>query len=221
MREVRLRFSKTGQAKYISHLDVNRVFSRALSRAKINLWYTEGFNPHPYMSFSLPLSLGVESLCENVDIRIVDDISDNEIKQRMNDALPQGIRVLDVYENFMDCREICFSDYVFKFEFSDNETALQKIKDVLSADCVMALKKGKQGRRRVFKETDIKQFIDKYNISIRDNNVVLNARLLAGSEKNLNPTLLFDTIIRLIDMDYEWKSIGRIKLLTKDLKEYK
>lgn len=221
MREVRLRFSKTGQAKYISHLDVNRVFSRALSRAKINLWYTEGFNPHPYMSFSLPLSLGVESLCENVDIRIVDDISDDEIKQRMNDALPQGIRVLDVYENFMDCREICFSDYVFKFEFSDNETALQKIKDVLSADCVMALKKGKQGRRRVFKETDIKQFIDKYNISIRDNNVVLNARLLAGSEKNLNPTLLFDTIIRLIDMDYEWKSIGRIKLLTKDLKEYK
>lgn len=221
MREVRLRFSKTGQAKYISHLDVNRVFSRALSRAKINLWYTEGFNPHPYMSFSLPLSLGVESLCENVDIRIVDDISDDEIKQRMNDTLPRGIRVLDVYENFMDCREICFSDYVFKFEFSDNETALQKIKDVLSADCVMALKKGKQGRRRVFKETDIKQFIDKYNISIRDNNVVLNARLLAGSEKNLNPTLLFDTIIRLIDMDYEWKSIGRIKLLTKDLKEYK
>ena len=221
MQEIRLRFSKTGQAKYISHLDVNRVFSRALSRAKINLWYTEGFNPHPYMSFSLPLSLGVESLCENVDIRIIDDISDDEIKQRMNDALPQGIRVLDVYENFMDCREICFSDYVFKFEFSDNETALQKIKDVLSADCVMALKKGKQGRRRVFKETDIKQFIDKYNISIRDNNVVLNARLLAGSEKNLNPTLLFDTIIRLIDMDYEWKSIGSIRLLTKDLKEYK
>ena len=221
MREVRLRFSKTGQAKYISHLDVNRVFSRALSRARINLWYTEGFNPHPYMSFSLPLSLGVESLCENVDIRIVDDISDNEIKSRMNDALPQGIRVLDVYEDFMDCRDICFSDYVFKFEFEDNETALQKIKDVLSADCVMALKKGKQGRRRVFKETDIKQFIDKYNISIRNNNVVLNARLLAGSEKNLNPTLLFDTIIRLIDMDYEWKSIGIIRLLTKDLKEYK
>lgn len=221
MREVRLRFSKTGQAKYISHLDVNRVFSRALSRARINLWYTEGFNPHPYMSFSLPLSLGVESLCENVDIRIVDDISDNEIKSRMNDALPQGIRVLDVYEDFMDCSEICFSDYVFKFEFEDNETALQKIKAVLSADCVMALKKGKQGRRRVFKETDIKQFIDKYNISIRDNNVILNARLLAGSEKNLNPTLLFDTIIRLIDMDYEWESIGRIRLLTKDLKEYK
>lgn len=221
MREVRIRFSKTGQAKYISHLDVNRVFSRAFARAKINLWYTEGFNPHPYMSFSLPLSLGVESLCENVDIRIVDDLSDNELKSRLNDSLPVGIRVVDVYENFMDSKEICYSDYVFKFEFSDNEKALEKIRDVLDSQTIMAQKKGKKGKKRILKETDIKEFIDKYNISIRDNNIVLNARLLAGAEKNLNPTLLFDTIIRLIDMDYEWKSIGRIRLLTKDLKEYK
>lgn len=221
MREVRIRFSKTGQAKYISHLDVNRVFSRAFARAKINLWYTEGFNPHPYMSFSLPLSLGVESLCENVDIRIVDDLSDNELKSRLNDSLPVGIRVVDVYENFMDSKEICYSDYVFKFEFSNNEMALERIRDVLDSQTIMAQKKGKKGKKRILKETDIKQFIDKYNISIRDNNIVLNARLLAGAEKNLNPTLLFDTIIRLIDMDYEWKSIGRIRLLTKDLKEYK
>lgn len=221
MREVRLRFSKTGQAKYISHLDTNRVFSRAFSRAKINLWYTEGFNPHAYMSFSLPLSLGVESLCENVDIRITDDMTDDELKQRVNDALPLGIRVVDVYEDFMDCNEICYSDYVYKFEFKDNETALERIKGVLDGEQIMALKKGKQGRKRVLKETDIKQFISKYNISIRDNNIVLNIRLLAGVKKNLNPTLLFDTIIRLIDMDFEWKSIARISLLTEDLKQYR
>lgn len=221
MREVRLKFSKTGQAKYISHLDTNRVFSRAFSRAKINLWYTEGFNPRPYMSFSLPLSLGVESLCENVDIRITDDMSDDELKKRMNDALPVGIRILDVYENLMDCEQICYSDYVYKFEFEDNDLALQKIKSVLEADQIMALKKGKQGRKRVFKETDIKQFIVKYNISIRDEDIVLNIRLFAGVKKNLNPTLLFDTIIRLIDMDFEWKSIARINLLTEDLKQYR
>lgn len=221
MREIRLRFSKTGQAKYISHLDTNRVFSRAFARAKLNLWFTQGFNPHPYMSFSLPLSLGVESLCENVDIRIIDDISNDEVKKRVNDALPLGIRILDVYDDFMDCHEIVYSDYVYKFEFSDNEKAIEKIKEVLQSDTIMAQKKGKQGKRRVLKETDIKQFIDKYSISIRDNQIVLNIRLLAGPDKNLNPSLLFDTIIRLIDMDYEWKSIGRINLLTKDLKEYK
>lgn len=221
MREVRLRFSKTGQAKYISHLDTNRVFSRALARAKINLWYTQGFNPRPYMSFSLPLSLGVESYCENVDLRILDDLTDEEIKERMNNALPLGIRIVDVYEDFMDCHDIVYSDYVYKFEFKDNETALEKINAVLESDEILAQKKAKQGKRRIHKETDIKQFIVKYNASIRDNNIVLNIRLLAGPDKNLNPTLLFDTIIRLIDMDYEWKSIGRISLLTKDFKEYK
>lgn len=221
MREVRLRFSKTGQAKYISHLDTNRVFSRAFARAKINLWYTQGFNPRPYMSFSLPLSLGVESYCENVDIRIIDDLTDEEIKVRVNDALPLGIRIIDVYDDFMDCHDIVYSDYVYKFEFKDNELALEKIKAVLESDAIMAQKKAKQGKRRVLKETDIKQFVVKYNISIRDDNIILNIRLLAGPDKNLNPTLLFDTIIRLIDMDYEWKSIGRINLLTKDFKEYK
>lgn len=221
MRELRIRFSKTGQAKYISHLDTNRVFSRAFARSKINLYYTEGFNPHPYMSFSLPLSLGVESLCENVDIRILDDISNEEIKERMNESLPIGIRVVDVYDDFMDSSKIVFSDYVYKFEFIDNETALERIKSVLEADEIMAQKKGKKGKRRILKETNIKEFIDKYNISIRDNQIILNVRLLAGPEKNLNPSLLFDTIIRLIDMDFEWKSISRINLLTENLKNYK
>ena len=221
MREIRLRFSKTDQAKYISHLDTNRVFQRAFARAGINLWFTEGFNPHAYMGFSLPLSLGVESLCENVDIRILDDMSDEEVKRRMNDALPLGIRIVDVYEDFMDSSEIMYSDYVYKLEFRDNDTALEKLKEVLSRDEIMALKKGKKGKRRIMKETNIKPFIIKYNISIRGENIVLNARLLAGQEKNLNPSLLFDTLIRLIDMDYEWKSISRISLLTANLKEYR
>lgn len=221
MREIRIRFSKTGQAKYISHLDINRAFSRAFARAKINLWFTEGFNPHAYMSFSLPLSLGVESLCENVDIRILDDISNEEIKHRLNDVLPVGIRVIEVYDDFLDCHDIAYSDYVYKFEFSDNSLALEKIKAVLDSEEIIAQKKGKKGKRRITKETNIKEFIVKYNISVRDEQIVLNVRLLAGPDKNLNPSLLFDTIIRLIDMDYEWKSISRISLLTKDLREYR
>lgn len=221
MREVRLRFSKTGRLKYISHLDINRAMSRALKRAQIPLWYTEGFNPHPYMSFSLPLSLGVESLCESVDLRIIGDITNDEIKNRLNNVLPQDIKIADVYDDFRDNSEIVYSDYVYKFEFKDNEAALEKIKNVLSSDEIIALKKGKQGRKRVMKETNIKSFIDKYSISIRNDVIVLNIRLLAGPEKNLNPSLLFDTIIRLIDMDFEWKSIARISLLDKDYKEFR
>lgn len=221
MREVRLRFSKTGRLKYISHLDINRAMSRALKRAGIPLWYTEGFNPHPYMSFSLPLSLGVESLCESVDLRITGEITNKEIKDRLNSVLPEDLKIVDVYDDFRDNSEIVYSDYVYKFEFTDNDLALEKIKNVLSSDEILALKKGKQGRKRVMKETNIKSFIDKYSISIRNDVIVLNIRLLAGPEKNLNPSLLFDTIIRLIDMDFEWKSIARISLLDKDYKEFK
>jgi len=195
--------------------------SRALKRAQIPLWYTEGFNPHPYMSFSLPLSLGVESLCESVDLRIIGDITNDEIKNRLNNVLPQDIKIVDVYDDFRDNSEIVYSDYVYKFEFKDNEAAFEKIKNVLSSDEIIALKKGKQGRKRVMKETNIKSFIDKYSISIRNDVIVLNIRLLAGPEKNLNPSLLFDTIIRLIDMDFEWKSIARISLLDKDYKEFR
>ena len=220
-REVRIRFSKTGQAKYISHLDINRVFARTFARAGVKIWFTEGFNPHPYMSFSLPLSLGVESYCENVDVRITDDASFSEIKDRMNACLPDGIKVVDVYDDFRDSYDICYSDYVFYFEFKDNNLALEKIKTVLESEQILALKKGKQGRKKVMKETDIKQFINKYNISIRNENIVFNVRLLAGPEKNLNPSLLFDTIIRLIEMDFEWKSISRISLLDKNFSEYR
>ena len=221
MREVRIRFAKTDRAKYISHLDINRVFQRAFARAEINLWFTEGFNPHPYMSFSLPLSLGVESLCENVDIRLNDDLSDIELKDRLNSVLPEGIKVIDAYDDFMDSSKIVYSDYVFKLEFKDNKAALDKLNKVLSSDEILALKKGKQGKRRVLKETDIKQFIVSYNSSVRGEQIVINFRLLTGPEKNLNPSLLFDTLIRLIDTDYEWKSISRINLLTADFSEYK
>ena len=221
MREVRLRFAKDGRLKYISHLDIMRAMGRAFKRANIPLWYTEGFNPHPYMNFSLPLSFGVESLCESVDIRLIQDISNDEIKSRMNKVLPYELRIIDVYDEFRDQSEIVYSDYVFKLQFADNEKALELINNVLSADEIIALKKGKKGKKKVYKETNIKSYIDKYSISIRNDIIVLNIRLLAGTERNLNPSLLFDTIIRLIDMDFEWKNISRISLLDKNYKEFK
>ena len=221
MREVRLRFCKQGRLKYISHLDINRALSRAFRRADIPLWFTEGYNPHAYMSFSLPLSLGVESLCEYVDIRLIDEISNDEIKKRMNDVLPADLRILDVYDDFRDSSEIMYSDYVFKISFTDCEKAAEKIKSVFELSEILAQKKGKQGRKKVLKDVDIKQYIDKYNISVRDDLVVINVGLMAGNEKNLNPTLLFDTLIRHIETDFEWKSISRLSLLDKNYKEFR
>lgn len=221
MREVRLLFSKTDRCKYISHLDINRCMSRALTRAQIPLWYTEGFNPHPYMSFSLPLPLGVESMCESLEIRITGDISNSEIKDKLNAALPTGIRIVDVYDDFRDCSEIAFSDYVFKYDFKDNKEAEKRIKKVLSQDNIIALKRGKQGRRKVIKEVDIKPLIDKCSVSVRDNSTVINARLAAGQHSNLSPELFSQTLLKLADLDFEWKSISRLALLDADYNNFR
>lgn len=221
MREVRLLFSKTDRCKYISHLDINRCMSRALTRAQIPLWYTEGFNPHPYMSFSLPLPLGVESMCESLEIRITGDISNSEIKDKLNAVLPTGIRIVGVYDDFRDCSEIAFSDYVFKYDFKDNKEAEKRIKKVLSQDNIIALKRGKQGRRKVLKEVDIKPLIDKCSVSVRDNSTVINARLAAGQHSNLSPELFSQTLLKLADLDFEWKSISRLALLDADYNNFR
>lgn len=221
MREVRLLFSKTDRCKYISHLDINRCMSRAVTRAGIPLWYTEGFNPHPYMSFSLPLPLGVESMCESLEIRITGEISNEEIKNELNAVLPDGIKILDAYEDFRNCSEIAFSDYVFKYEFKNNENAAEKIKEVLNSDEITALKKGKKGRKKVVKEINIKPLIDKYSVSVRGDNVIINARLVAGQHSNLSPELFSKTILELSGLEFEWKNIARLSLLDANYNKFR
>jgi len=96
---VRVFFSKTGNAKYISHLDLYRAFGRAIKRSALPVWITEGFNPHIYMTFALPLALGIEGAEESVDLRLT-DVSDaseldfNDIARTLNSVMPQGLDVI-------------------------------------------------------------------------------------------------------------------------------
>ena len=98
LKTVRIRFSKTGRAKYISHLDLNRAMIRALRRAEIPLWYTEGFNRHPYVTFAAPLSLGYEGLRECMDFRLEEDMPMEELVSRLNAVMPEGLTVLEADE---------------------------------------------------------------------------------------------------------------------------
>ena len=94
----RIKFEKADVAKYISHLDLNRLFARALSRAGLKIAHSEGFNPHPKIVFASTLSLGIESFCEAVDIKIIGDITAEEISAKLQGVFPSGINVLDVVE---------------------------------------------------------------------------------------------------------------------------
>ena len=82
---VRIRFSKTGRARYISHLDLNRTMTRAVRRAGLPIWYTEGFNPKPKITFAAPLSIGTESMCEFMDIRLTEKMPAEEAMRRRGD----------------------------------------------------------------------------------------------------------------------------------------
>ena len=92
MKNVRVWFKKDDECRYISHLDLNRVMIRAIQKSGLPVWRTEGFNVHPYITFSLPLSLGFRGERESMDMRILDDNFNREtMKEDLNNCLPHGL----------------------------------------------------------------------------------------------------------------------------------
>ena len=110
MSECRILFSKTGTAKYISHLDLMRTMQRVFIRAGLALKHTEGFNPHPCMTFALPLSVGCESVCEMMDTVLLDDVPLDTVPERLNRAMPAGVAVTRAYRPARKFKELCWLD---------------------------------------------------------------------------------------------------------------
>ena len=111
MRSIRVTLAKKGRAKYLSHLDMQRCMMRAVRRAGIELWYTEGFNPHPYVTFALPLPLGVESEGEPVEIRLEGDATNEDVFRALSAVMPEGIEVVSVQDSTAKPNEIAFAQY--------------------------------------------------------------------------------------------------------------
>jgi len=201
MQSIRIFFEKRGRAKYISHLDLMRAMTRAVRRAALPLWYTEGFNPHPYLAFPLPLPLGQEGLREAMDLRLIADMPFDEIKARLNDVLPEGLRVIAVQEPWGKPGEIKAAQYHIAIDCD-----IAQAKALLQQGQLTATKMGKQGRRKIEKEIQLAPLIVDYQF---DQNV-LDCVLAAGSEVNLNPALLIGAL------GANSSNITRIRLLRGD-----
>lgn len=188
MKNVRVWFTKGGRAKYISHLDLNRVMLRAVHQAKLPIWYTEGFNRHPFITFALPLSLGYTGMRESMDMRLLDeDYPYGEIKAAFNRCLPDGIRVVDITEPKMKPGAIALADFEIRLSSCLDAEALEaKIRAFLEKDEILVEKKTKSGMKQI----DIRPDIKTVEIRREETNVLLLARLSAGSVKNLNPSLI-------------------------------
>ena len=220
MRLVRIWFEKKGMIRYISHLDLMRTVTRAIRRSEIPLWYTEGFNPHPYMTFSLPLSLGMESECESMDIKIEGTVTDGEILGKLKAVMPDGIHVTAVTQPVSDPKEIAYGEFTLDFDGDfDREQVKEAINGILSKDEIIIQKPGKRGHKKVMKEIDLKPLIFDPEITDTENGVRLFVRLPAGSKSNINPSLLADLIGK--EIPESVCLITRKRLLTADLTEFK
>ena len=187
-------FEKTGNAAYISHLDLMRVFQRSFKRAGLPLTHTKGFNPRPSVSIALPLSLGVESGCELLDFDLEgQNISCDEIRDRLNAALVEGVTVREVYEEGAKLKHLAFLDCCLTMEYDDGipADAGEKIKSLLSSSAVVE-KRSKNGTT----QQDIVPMIRSLGLEETDANTLTLTARICCQNPSLNPMQLSAAIIK-------------------------
>lgn len=215
--DVRVFYEKTGMAKYISHLDTVHLFTRAIKRAKIPIWFTEGYNPRAFLTFAMPLSLGTESYCETVDIRLMQEENLDELTARLDSALPPDIHVTKIAVPKLPPQEIAWADYKIIFEGA-GETFPERAEKILSSDKITVIKKVKKGREKVEKEVDIKDKILKYSIDRENGLSVLYITLSSGIQNNINPSLVIGKLTENSTTDADCASIIKLKSYTAEMK---
>lgn len=190
MKKLRMWYEKTGRARYISHLDMNRCMQRAIRRAGVPAWHTQGFNPHVYLTFALPLSLGFESTCEILDFKTESDMSCEEMADRLNGSLPPGIRVLRIAPAVLDVSAIAAAVYTLRLrrEGVSGETLEERFAAFWGQGEIPVVKKTK--KREI--TLNLKELV-KVDSRRREGDVLcFTLTAPAGNDLTVNPALLTD-----------------------------
>lgn len=212
LKNVRLVFKKSGALRFVSHLDMNRVMTRLLRLSRVPVWYTEGFNRHPYITFALPLSLGFSSDYEVMDFRLDNDDFDIDLAEKMiADVSPEGIEVITLKEPVFKSGKIAFADFEITF-FADSGANKDGLEAFLSLSEIIVLKKTKKGG---VKEVDLADKIKSYEV-IAGDELKLKLRLPAGGEDNINPKILVDKYLSYIEGKDGFYTVVRTGLFLAD-----
>ena len=181
---LRVKFFKLGKLQYISHLDLVRTMMKIIVRSKLPLWYTEGFNPKPKIVFASPLSIGTESKCEFIDIRVTERISPEEAMARLNANLTDEMQVIEAYYPEMKLTELKWLGYRIEITSDNMEDGIEKrVNDLFAEEALPVMKKGKSGIR----EVDIKPLIKMAHAEYADGKLSVDCILSADSAEFLNP----------------------------------
>lgn len=208
----RLLFEKTGNAVWISHLDLMRLFQRSFKRAGLPLTHTHGFNPRPSVSIALPLSVGVESRCELLDFDLdAEAVSCKEIYDRLNQALIEGVKVLQVYESGSKLRELTLLRCKTELEYDAYipQKAVEQIRTLYARQSLIVPKKTKSG----VQDQDIIPMIRRINVlQIGDRKIELDA-LICCQNPTLNPMQLIAAIdIYLPELKPDFSRCSRVEI---------
>ena len=216
MQRVRATFEKKGRAKYISHLDLNRCMLRTFRRSGLPIWYTEGFHSHPYYSFALALSLGFESSCEILDFNLNEDIPFDEIRDKLNAVMPEGMKIVRVADQKQKITAIAKAEYTFSLVSDRADELYDAVQELLAKPEILIDKKTKKG----IKEVDIKPDMEIMSCEKTDKSVDMTMRLPAGTQTNYNPTLFIEALKRTTEIVFDSEKIRRTAILCADNKPF-
>lgn len=219
-----LKFSKEGYIKYTSHLDMLRLFKRSFNRAGLRLAYSQGFNPHPRLSFAQPLSLGYTSIAEYLEFELMDDMEPEAIRAELQKVMPEGIRVTECSRSETGKKSLaarCVSaEYIIAVPVDDScRLGPESADEFLAQTEIIASKrkKNKKKRKAEYVEINIRPMIKDLSVYKADDKLFLSTTLDAGSSSNLSPELLLNAYMAWAGLPLQRENVEilRTKLICK------
>ena len=207
-----IRFGKQPRLRFISHLDLQRFFQRAVNRTGLPIAYTQGFNPHPVMSFGSALALGWTSEYEVIDIKLSAPMGRRRTEEAVRAALPEDLPVLET--RMVDDRHpapmalVRLSDYVVRLEGTRAAAVIERIPDFLAREDVPAIKKTKSGERQINARPLV--------ISMEPTDDGFRARLMLTERESIKPDLLVQLLAEMAGVEPPEARVHRTMLLGVD-----
>lgn len=210
------KFTKLGYLKFISHLDLVDLFQRTLFQNKVDVKFSEGFNPHPRMSIAYPLPLGIESNSEYMEIYLNSEVDLDDFVKKMNERLPIGIKIVEAkYDDDESIsNKVKSVVYAFKllntFYDKNKDIDVEKELDKINAmDNVEIERKRKKGKKRIFVKENAKDYLNR--LELKDD--AIYAYIKMSENGSLKPALVFDilndyTNITMDELDIDLERVG-------------
>lgn len=217
---LRFKFRKVGRLQYISHLDLVRTMNKIIVRSGLPLYFSEGFNPKPKMSFAAPLSIGTESYAEYMNLRLKDRVDPKAAMDALNANMTDEMQIVEAYYPTTEFTDMKWLSYEMEIFTSGASAALaERCNGILNGETLVVLKSTKSGEKMV----DIRPLVRSASVVFTDGALKINCTLSADSQSFLNPEYVVDAlrdkagVLSNPDLTSEYYGIKRLAAFFDDM----